>query len=129
MILLDTTVLITYLRTRSMALRPVLTSGSIAICGVTRAEILHGARNHLNATAMISVMDDFIQIPINQEVWDQLGNNLALLRSSGITVPFPDALIATVALREKCDLWTYDAHFKAIGSVLPGLQLFNGPTP
>jgi predicted nucleic acid-binding protein len=43
MILVDTTVLEQYLRTPSRPIRAVLDSGA-AICGVTRAEILHGAR-------------------------------------------------------------------------------------
>jgi predicted nucleic acid-binding protein len=127
MILLDTTVLVKYLRTRSAAIRAVLENGNVAICGVTRAEILHGAKSRLDAISLIAAMDGFVQISINQSDWDELGNNLALLRLSGITVPFPDALIATLALREKCDLWTFDGHFKAIGGVLPNLQLFSGP--
>jgi predicted nucleic acid-binding protein len=44
MILIDTSVLIRYLRTASPAIREVFASTDCGICGVTRAEILHGAR-------------------------------------------------------------------------------------
>jgi predicted nucleic acid-binding protein len=127
MILLDTTVLVAYLRARSATLRAVLVSSPMAICGVTRAELLHGARNPADALALIAALDEFVQIPIDQPAWDEMGRNLSLLRSAGITVPFPDALIATVAIREKSELWTFDAHFQAMRSVLPGLGLFDGP--
>jgi predicted nucleic acid-binding protein len=42
-------------------------------------------------------------------------------------VPFPDALIATVAVRTNLPLWTYDTHFNTICSALPALKLFEGP--
>src|SRR2546423_15713043 len=35
---------------------------------------------------------------IPKKIWPSLGRNLALLAAKGITVPLPDALIATVAL-------------------------------
>jgi predicted nucleic acid-binding protein len=127
MILLDTTVLVGYLRNPSATVRAVLESGQVAVCGVTRAELLHGARTPKDAAALVAAMDCFVQIPISQSDWDQLGYNLALLRSSGVSVPFPDALIATIAIRDGSDLWTYDAHFQAIGAVLTGLRLFDGP--
>ena len=129
MILLDTTVLVGYLRTHSATVRAVLEIGPIAVCGVTRAEVLHGARNANDAAALVAAMDCFVQVSINQSVWDELGRYLAQLRVAGVSVPFPDALIAAVAIRENCDVWTYDAHFKAIRSVLTELRLFDGPNP
>jgi predicted nucleic acid-binding protein len=127
MILLDTTVLVGYLRAPSPAVRAVLQTAQIAICGVTRAELLHGARTRKNADELVAAMDCFAQVFIGQSDWDELGHNLAQLRTAGVSVPFPDALIATVAIRDGSELWTYDAHFRAIASVLSGLRLFDGP--
>jgi predicted nucleic acid-binding protein len=128
MILVDTTVLVAYLRTASPAIRAVLESGA-AICGVTRAEILHGARTPADVTKLLQALDGFTQVAIDQDVWDALGEHLSLLRSRGIVTPFPDALIATVAIRAGLELWTYDAHFQAMQGVLPALRLFPGPKP
>ena len=42
-------------------------------------------------------------------------------------MPFQDVLIAAVAIDHKADLWSYDAHFRTIQTVLSGLILFDGP--
>jgi len=128
MILVDTTVLVEYLRTASQRIRAILDSGA-AICGVTRAEILHGARNPADAARLVEALDGFAQVPIEADAWDALGWNLSVLRSQGIVTPFPDALIATVAIRAGLEVWTYDAHFSAIQGALPALRLFAGPQP
>jgi predicted nucleic acid-binding protein len=63
-ILLDTSVLVRYLRTASPAIRQVLVSTDCAICGVTRAEILHGARTPADAKDLREALDAFVQLPI-----------------------------------------------------------------
>jgi len=128
MILVDTTVVVEYLRTASQPICAVLDSGA-AICGVTRTEILHGVRTPADAASLVEALDGFVQVPIDEDTWDALGWNLSVLRSRGVVTPFPDALIATVAIRAGLELWTYDAHFSAIQSALPALRLFAGPQP
>lgn len=128
MILIDTSVLVRYLRTSSPAIREVLASIDCAICGVTRAEILHGARTPQNAKDLCEAMDAFIQLPIHQETWDHLGHHLASLRARGLTMPFQDVLLAAVAIDHHAEIWAYDAHFRAIQGVLTDLRLFEGPT-
>jgi predicted nucleic acid-binding protein len=100
MILLDTTVLVQYMRTASEAIKAVLSVEPGAICGVTRAEVLHGARSDRDASDLVAALDCLIQIPVEEEAWDDLGQNLRILRSRGLAVPFPDALIATIAIRK-----------------------------
>jgi len=129
MILVDTTVVVEYLRTASEPICAVLDSGAAAICGVTRAEILHGARTPADVASLVEALDGFVQVPIDEDAWDALGWNLSVLRSRGAVTPFPDALIATVAIRAGLELWTYDAHFSVIQSALPALRLFAGPQP
>lgn len=129
MILMDTTVLVHYLRTGSAAVKAVLETGQAAICGVTRAEILHGAKTPADAKSLAAALDALPQVPVDEDIWDDLGLNLSALRSRGLPVPFPDALIATVAIRHGLEVWTYDNHFTAIRTALAALQLFNGPRP
>jgi predicted nucleic acid-binding protein len=106
----------------------VLDSGEAGICGVTRAEVLHGARGETDMAELLTALDELPQVSVGPNVWDQLGRNLCSLRSRGLAVSFPDALIATVAAAEGMELWTYDAHFDLICSALPALRLFDGPT-
>lgn len=72
-------------------------------------------------------MDVFIQVPVQQETWDHLGNHLAALRARGLPMPFQDVLLAAVALDLDAELWSYDGHFQTIQDVLPSLRLFAGP--
>ncbi len=127
MILLDTSVLIRYLRTSSAGIREVLASMDCAICGVTRAEILHGARTVQDAEGLIKAMDAFIQLPIEQATWDRFGYHLASLRTKGLPMPFQDVLLATVTIDHSAELWSYDVHFHTIQTVLTDLKLFDGP--
>ena len=47
--------------------------------------------------------------------------------AKGITVPFPDALIATIAIDNDLELWNYERHFADMQKVLPALKLFQEP--
>ena len=128
MILIDTSVLVLFLRTASPAIRAVLASADCAICGVTRAEILHGARTPQDAIDLAEAMNAFVQLPIHQITWDHLGLHLAALRAKGLPMPFQDVLLAAVAIDNNADLWTYDDHFTVIQGVVSSLRLFEGPT-
>ncbi len=127
MILIDTSVLVMFLRSASPAIREVLASTDCAICGVTRAEILHGARTVQDAKELCAAMNSFIQLPVLQATWDHLGHHLASLRRRGLPMPFQDVLLAAVAIDHGAELWSYDAHFQSIQGVLPELKLFEGP--
>jgi predicted nucleic acid-binding protein len=127
MILLDASVLVRYLRTASPAIREVLVSTDCAVCGVTRAEILYGARTPDQAESLRQSLDLFRQLPIREACWDHVGATLALLRARGLPMPFQDVLLAAVALDHNAELWSYDGHFRTLQSVLAGLRLFAGP--
>jgi predicted nucleic acid-binding protein len=45
-----------------------------------------------------------------------------------VTVPFADALIATIAIENALAIWTRDSHFAQIQGVLTDLRLFPEPT-
>ena len=59
--------------------------------------------------------------------WQILGDNLYNLRKKGISVPFSDAIIATIALKHGIPIWTGDRHFLLIQSVLTGLNIYQTP--
>jgi hypothetical protein len=124
MILADTSVLIAYLRDAPSQIERILLSGEVALCGVTRAELLHGARSEKDVEDLLRVLADFDDVPIPSSVWIALGRNLFRLRVNGITVAFQDALLATVAIEAGCELWSLDRHFSLIQSALPNLKLF-----
>lgn len=92
--------------------------------GVVRAELLHGAvsaKDFANITTMLEAFDEF---HLESPDWQILGENLYRLRKRGISVPFTDAIIATIALKHDIPIWTGDKHFLLIQSVLTGLKLY-----
>ena len=127
MILADTSVVIDFLRTADPKLRHLIVVSPAAVCGVTRAEVLHGARDPLHRQRLVTALNMFHHIPIPDTWWDPAGDNLAGLRAAGLTVPFADVIIATVAMESDVELWSHDAQFALMQRALPRLKLFHEP--
>jgi predicted nucleic acid-binding protein len=125
--LLDTSVVIDYLRTGDPRLLALFTAHDAAVCGITRAEVLNGARDPSHRHRLVAALNTFRQVPIPDPVWDTVGDHLAALRGAGVTVPFADVIIGTLAIVGGVELWTRDAQFQLIQGVLPQLRLFQEP--
>ena len=105
MILVDASVLIDFLRTKHPKLDSLLRSLPVAVCGVTRAEILAGSRNPSDRRRLLAFLRPFQHVAITDSTWDQVGDNLAALYARGISVPFPDAVIATLGIENDIEVW------------------------
>lgn len=127
MTLVDTSVVIAYLRTADPKLLGLFQSLPGTICGVTRAEVLHGVRALADRVRTLTVLNAFQQTSIPDSLWDMTGDLLAALRAAGIVVPFNDAMIAAVAVSLGVELWTRDNQFQLIRQVEPRLVLFQEP--
>jgi predicted nucleic acid-binding protein len=127
MILVDTSVVIDYLRSGDPKLLQAFIANDAAVCGIVRAEIFHGARDPAHRQRLAGALDAFQQIAFPEYAWDLLGDNLASLRAAGVTVPLADAIIATVAIHSGVALWTRDSQFLSIQRIIPSLKLFPEP--
>lgn len=127
MILVDTSVIVPWLRTGDAKLDGLFRTLPVGLCGITLTELLHGVRSPAERARTLSAVAAFGQIPILDSYWLPVGDNLCAFRAAGVTVPFPDAVIATVAIENGSELWTRDSHFALIGRVLPALKLFVEP--
>lgn len=127
MILVDTNVLIALIRTGDPKLTALLRTHGGAVPGIVRAELLHGVRSAVDRRNTLALFATLGAVPTPEAIWDDVGDNLRALRAHGVTVPFPDALLATLALFHDLELWTRDAHFGLIQGVLPALQPFVEP--
>jgi predicted nucleic acid-binding protein len=56
-----------------------------------------------------------------------VGDHLAELRRNGLTVPVPDAVIATLGMHLDIEVWSRDPHFPSMQRILPALKLFQEP--
>jgi predicted nucleic acid-binding protein len=76
---------------------------------------------------LVAALNSFFPLSISESVWDEIGDYLLALRTGGVTVPFPDVVIAAVAIAHDIELWTRDAQFVLMQGVLPQLKLFQEP--
>jgi predicted nucleic acid-binding protein len=127
MILVDANVVIAYIKKPDPKVLGLFQTHQAAVCGITRAEVLHGARNPADRQRLIQELNVFAQITIPDSLWDAVGDALAALWAAGVTVPFPDTVLACVAIEYGIELWTRDQHFKLMQTVLPQLRLFQEP--
>ena len=80
-------------------LQQLMPSLLVAVCGVTQAELLHGSRDPAHRQRLLADLATLQFLPIPDALWITVGDNLAALRSNGVTVPLPDAVIATLGLK------------------------------
>ncbi len=127
MILLDTTVVIDYTHAKDPVLQALFSSLTLGVCGIVRAEVLAGWRSAKDRAKLIAILDGLTQISTPDLIWDAVGDTLAELGRNGLTVPVPDAVIATLGMDLDIDIWSRDPHFPAMQQVLPRLKLFQEP--
>jgi predicted nucleic acid-binding protein len=120
-------VVIDYAKGQDAQLQALLPTLPVVLCGITRAEVLHGARDPAHRQKLLTLLGTFGQISIPDALWDSVGDNLAALRAGGVTVAFQDAVLATLALANAIELWARDQDFIHIQHVLPALKLFQEP--
>lgn len=127
MTLVETSVAIDFMRSGDAKMASLLKVISACLCGITRTELLQGAKSVADRQRLMTFLNTYATIDIDNATWDMTGDLNALLRQRGITVPFQDAVIAGVAIANGIELWTRDRHFKLIQSVVPQLKLFQEP--
>jgi predicted nucleic acid-binding protein len=127
MILVDASVLIDALKGKDPKLAHLFTTLPVAVCGVSFAEVLHGARDAVHYQNLEGALAKFPWIAVDDSLWKPLAHNLFLLRTNGITVPFQDVVLATVGISNDIEVWTRDKQFLLIQKVLPALKLFIEP--
>ena len=127
LILVDSSVLIDYTRGRDPKLQSLFTRLPLAVCGIVRAELLAGSRSAAARAKLIAILDGLVPVTTPESIWDVVGDNLAELGRNGLTVPVPDAVIATLAMQLDIEVWTRDSHFAAMQRILPVLKLYQEP--
>ena len=125
MILVDTNIIIDFWRNPSEALKKIFLEETVAICGIIKAELKHGAKSEKDLLTISEALSDFECILLEESIWDEVGKLLYRLRKNGITVPFQDVVLCAVALKHNLLLWTNDNHFALIKTVIKDLRLFN----
>jgi len=124
MILVDASIIIDFWKLPSENAKQIFENKEVFICGLTKAELYHGAKDKKQLNIIKKALSDFNEIKITENTWELLGDNLFLLKSNGITVPFQDALLATICIENNLEIWTLDKHFRIMQVVLDKLNIF-----
>jgi predicted nucleic acid-binding protein len=127
MILVDTSVLIDALRKADPKLRAIFASIQPAICGVIKAEVLHGAQDTKHWNKLNKSLSAFPNVSFLESLWEDLGRHLFTLRTNGVSAPFNDVMIATLAMHNNLEVWARDTHYALMQQVLPALRLYHEP--
>ena len=124
MILVDTNILIDFWKNPTKEKESIFQENEIATCGVIFTEILRGSKNPKESEKLKTALECFEYLAFEKQDWLEVASLFAKLKKSGLTIPFQDGIIAYLAIKNDCHLWTLDNHFKLIKTVVPMLKLF-----
>lgn len=106
-----------------VALEALLEEGEAAFCGPVKLEVLGAMRRESRAR-----FDSFFSLVpylgMNEATWDHavsLGRRVA--DQARATLPWNDVLIASIALRHDCRVYTQDEHFNTLARIA-GVRLY-----
>lgn len=125
MILLDTNVVIDMLNNENDRNWEIFQREDSLICGIVIAELYRGVRNSKEKNAVDLFVNSVDSISVNKNEWKEIGLFISKLNEKGITVPFQDAVISYIAIKNNCVLLTRDKHFKLIKMSDNRLNLFS----
>lgn len=81
------------------------------ITGPVITELIQGIRTQNEKDRFIMCIKALPKLQISDSDWVTAGNIGNSLRTKGITVPLPDLIIFTLAMKNDCALYTLDKHF------------------
>ena len=111
MILLDTNVIIDMFNNEDDSRWDYLIHEECVICGVIISELYSGIRNKKERKAIELFVNSVDCLPIEQNDWLQIGMFICNLKKNGLSIPFQDAVLAYLAVKNNCKILTKDKHF------------------
>lgn len=125
MILADTNIIIDFWNKPAVTAEKIFSENDIAICGVIKTELLRGSQSADDFAQIQMSLADFYYLNFAENDWVALAKQFITLKKHGLVVPFQDAMIAFLAIKYDCEVWTNDKHFKLMQTAIPQLKLFS----
>jgi len=126
-VLVDTSVWIEFLdrdpSPLGAELETLLRRGEVATAGLVLAELRQGCRSSQQVKLLMHVMQPLPYLEADRSAWLQAGELASECAARGYTLKIADCLLASLALREGCSLFTLDGDFQQI----PRLRLYPAP--
>ncbi|QTQ15539.1 PIN domain-containing protein [Treponema parvum] len=125
MILVDTNIIIDFWNNPTASAGKIFSENDIAICGVIKTELLRGSKSANDFAQIQKTLADFYYLNFVENDWITLAKQFITFKKQGLVVPFQDAMIAFLAIKYGCEVWTNDKHFELMQKVLPELKLYS----
>ena len=126
-IIVDTCVWIEFFREPesefTLHLKDLLRERKVMMVGMVMAEILQGVKAPKEANLVKQSLTKLPYLEITRDIWVTAGEISASLRSTGITIPLSDLIIAAITISGGHEIFTIDPHFNKVD----GLKLHNIP--
>ena len=124
MVLVDTSIWIEFLERKNSPVRKdveqLLRRGEVATAGLVLAELRQGCRSPTQVGLILNAMEPLVYFEADRNAWRQAGELAASATARGQQVELGDCLLAALALRENCAIFSLDRDFERI----PRLELY-----
>lgn len=124
MVLVDTSVWIEFLDRFNPLIRTdlveLLRRSEVATSGLVVAELRQGCRSPAQVKVILDAIEPLVYHEADWDTWLRAGEMAAEGAARGQRLEFGDCLVAALALRENCVVFTLDHDFERI----PGLKLY-----
>ena len=122
MVLVDSSVWIEAARRKGSAevkcaLEGLLEEYQAAVCGLVWLEVLGGALA-VNRARLQSYFSVLPRLRTPEDTWDYAATHAGKLRDEGLTIPWSDVLVASVAMAHNVRVYSCDRHFDLMGRSL-----------
>ena len=83
----------------------------VYITGIILAELLQGAKTHAEFNLLRNNLKVLPLLKETDKTWEKVGKLSFDLQRKGIVIPLSDCLIAVLAQKNNCQVFTLDNHF------------------
>jgi hypothetical protein len=119
-VIVDTCIWIEYFKGLSEikeALSTLIIEQSLFLCGIVVYELFQGIKNPKEREMIKSDFKALPYLEMNITIWERAGNLSLYLRNRGVILPPSDLFLASLAMENKCMVFTKDTHFDKIPDV------------
>ena len=90
-------------------------------CGIVLFEIFRGIKEEHEKSRILDILSILPYAEMTKSLWQKSADLSIALREKGMTLPYSDIFVATVAKEHNLSVFTLDKHFEKI----PDLQLYH----
>jgi predicted nucleic acid-binding protein len=105
-----------------VGLEGLLEEYETAWCGLVKLEVLGAARKD-DRRRLARYFDCIPYLTLSDDIWDKAVQSSWKLRDNGLSIPWNDIVIGTMAMEHDCRAYAHDKHFRLMERML-GLRLY-----